>query len=517
VSEGRGGEGEGEAWVLPSQPPPFPASRPSYWGDALKWGPDHLQPSAAACCDACARHEPDTAGGPRCTVWVWCGDAALCGPSTGQCWLKHLPWPEAVNPRVGADVPWTSGLASGATRPRAFAAAAIGGAERAYHVVITAAGPAVHWQVCGGRRGGKSMDRGGGESLLGRRPATPPPPPPRQSRVHYYHYVKQRAACRQRFGAACQMGGFTRILHSGARDDLATEIPTFVAAPLAAAGQSDDGYVVLNRPWAVAQWVRGVRVRERFVLMAEPDHLWLAPLPNPCPADGRPAAFPFFYIEPSKAEYRPLVERAAGRRLTLAEVESIPPIGSAPTVMATDALARLAPVWMNVSRAMFDDPPTRAAWGWVLEMYGFAVSTFLAADAAPPPPGSPRRAPMHLVPRLMVQPPWDAALDGAPILHYTYGADYALNGTATPGLVGEWRFDKRSYGGGGTRDGASGAPPRGLAAPPAAVAVAAPAVAALVAAINEATAAIPGWDEYVATGVAGEVWGGGQDGGGGRA
>jgi proteasome lid subunit RPN8/RPN11 len=52
------------------------------------------------------------------------------------------------------------------------------------------------------------------------------------------------------------------------------------------------------------------------------------------PADGRPAAFPFFYIEPSKAEYRPLVERAAGRRLTLAEVESIPRIrgGTRPRV-----------------------------------------------------------------------------------------------------------------------------------------------------------------------------------------
>lgn len=30
----------------------------------------------------------------------------------------------------------------------------------------------------------------------------------------------------------CDMGGFTRLLHSGAPDDLMDEIPTFVANPL---------------------------------------------------------------------------------------------------------------------------------------------------------------------------------------------------------------------------------------------------------------------------------------------
>ena len=30
----------------------------------------------------------------------------------------------------------------------------------------------------------------------------------------------------------CDMGGFTRLLHSGAPDDLMEEIPTFVANPL---------------------------------------------------------------------------------------------------------------------------------------------------------------------------------------------------------------------------------------------------------------------------------------------
>jgi hypothetical protein len=302
------------------------------------------------------------------------------------------------------------------------------------------------------------------------------------------------------------MGGFTRILHTGAADDLMAEIPTFVARPLDGANR-DDGYVVLNRPWAVVQWLRDAPPRERFVLMGEPDHLWRAPLPNPTPAAGTPAAFPFFYIEPSKAEYRPLTEAFTGP-LTLVEAERVPPVGNAPTVVATADLHALAPLWMATSLAVFDHPPARKAWGWVLEMYGFAIALFLGAEGracvgcadGTPTVAAPSLAPVTLVPRLMAQPPWDADAAGTYILHYTYGVDHALNGSATPGVVGEWRFDKRTY--------AAAPPPRGIPAPPPAVAAASPAAAELIAMINEATDAIPGWDAYAESGVAGEVWDG---------
>lgn len=74
----------------------------------------------------------------------------------------------------------------------------VGGGERRYHVVITAQGSAVHWQA----------------------------------RVHYYWYKKVRAQCEEQHGVDCQMGGFTRILHSGRADELMDEIPTHVVEPL---------------------------------------------------------------------------------------------------------------------------------------------------------------------------------------------------------------------------------------------------------------------------------------------
>lgn len=83
--------------------------------------------------------------------------------------------------------------------------------------------------------------------------------------------------------------------------------------------------MVLNRPWAIVQWLKEVQVKERYILMSEPDHIWLKPMPNLMVGE-RPASFPFFYIEPAKADNVPLVEKFTGK-LTRAQIESIPPIG----------------------------------------------------------------------------------------------------------------------------------------------------------------------------------------------
>lgn len=47
------------------------------------------------------------------------------------------------------------------------------------------------------------------------------------------------------------------------------------------------------------QWVRQAKIEEEYVLMSEPDHIFLRPMPNYMRGDA-PAAFPFFYIEPHK-------------------------------------------------------------------------------------------------------------------------------------------------------------------------------------------------------------------------
>ncbi len=43
-------------------------------------------------------------------------------------------------------------------------------------------------------------------------------------------FKKQRHKCQEQ--GNCEMGGFTRLLHSGKADDLMDEIPTVVVDPL---------------------------------------------------------------------------------------------------------------------------------------------------------------------------------------------------------------------------------------------------------------------------------------------
>ena len=87
-------------------------------------------------------------------------------------------------------------------------------------------------------------------------------------------------------------------------------------------------YVVLNRPSAFVQWLQGTTIKEKYVFMSEPDHIWLKPMPN-LMVGNRPAAFPFFYIEPSKAEYLPITQRFTGP-LTRKQAEQIAPVGQFP-------------------------------------------------------------------------------------------------------------------------------------------------------------------------------------------
>ncbi|XP_024023600.1 hydroxyproline O-arabinosyltransferase 1 [Morus notabilis] len=278
-----------------------------------------------------------------------------------------------------------------------------------------------------------------------------------QCRIMYYWFKKFKDSPNS------EMGGFTRILHSGNPDNFTDEIPTFVAQPLPAG--MDQGYIVLNRPWAFVQWLQKADIKEDYILMAEPDHIIVKPIPN-LSTDGLGAAFPFFYIEPKKYEkvLRKYFPEDKGR------ITRIDPIGNSPVIVGKESLKKIAPTWMNVSLAMKKDPETDKAFGWVLEMYAYAVSSALHGVGN------------ILYKDFMIQPPWDKEVGNKFIIHYTYGCDYNLKGELTYGKIGEWRFDKRSF---------TQVPmPRNLPLPPPGVAES---VVTLVKMVNEATANIPNW------------------------
>ncbi|GFY96905.1 hypothetical protein Acr_11g0012110 [Actinidia rufa] len=188
------------------------------------------------------------------------------------------------------------------------------------------------------------------------------------------------------------------------------------------------GYIVLNRPWAFVQWLQKADIKEDYILMSEPDHIIVKPIPN-LSKDGLGAAFPFFYIEPKKYEsvLRNFFPEDKG------PITNIDPIGNSPVIVGKESLQKIAPTWMNVSLAMKKDPEADKKFGWVLEMYAYAVASALHGVGN------------ILYKDFMIQPPWDKEIGNKFIIHYTYGCDYDMQGNLTYGKIGEWRFDKRSF------------------------------------------------------------------------
>ena len=114
-------------------------------------------------------------------------------------------------------------------------------------------------------------------------------------------------AWQARFSTAPDMQSLCR----GIADDLMDEIPTAVVSPLPAGvdevctvhflmlcmpawsleltvPRAVQGYVVLNRPYAFLQWVHNYaqRIPEDYVIMAEPDHIFIVPPPLWCDPEG---------------------------------------------------------------------------------------------------------------------------------------------------------------------------------------------------------------------------------------
>jgi len=187
--------------------------------------------------------------------------------------------------------------------------------------------------------------------------------------------------------------------------------------------------------------------------MAEPDHIFVKPLPN-LANDNEPAAFPFFYITPSEHEkiIRKYYPKERG------PVTDIDPIGNSSVIIKKTLLEKIAPTWMNVSIQMKEHEETDKTFGWVLEMYAYAVASALHGV-------------QHILRKdFMIQPPFDTKLGNTFIIHFTYGCDYSL----------------KSF--------QNGPPPRNLTLPPPGVPES---VVMLVKKVNEASANLPRWDDGI--------------------
>ena len=136
----------------------------------------------------------------------------------------------------------------------------------------------------------------------------------------------------------------------------------------------------------------------------------------------------------------------------------------------------MAPVWSEVTLKIKMDKEADKEWGWVLEMYGYTIASKSSGCDTNCDRGSPRNLGTRKSPTFTSCT--------------TYGNDYDENGKFTPGKVGKWHWDKRTWMG-------VDPPPRRFPAPPKGCDN--ELVARLVEMVNEAAENLPNWEDPLGT------------------
>mmetsp|Transcript_38662 Transcript_38662/g.101990 ORF Transcript_38662/g.101990 Transcript_38662/m.101990 type:complete len:201 (-) Transcript_38662:187-789(-) len=154
-------------------------------------------------------------------------------------------------------------------------------------------------------------------------------------------------------------------------------------------------------------------------MLVETDHLFLKPLPNQA-TPTTPVGFGFYYMtykyDPPKL--RPVIAKYH-------DPTQVDPVGPSPVIIHKDLLARLVDPWWELCLELKRDPEANRAFGWVLEMWGWALSAAKAGVR-------------HLVvPELQAEPGGVgiAPIDRYYLYHYTFDLD----------MGGGWKWSKRQY------------------------------------------------------------------------
>ncbi|KAK3252117.1 hypothetical protein CYMTET_29069 [Cymbomonas tetramitiformis] len=306
-----------------------------------------------------------------------------------------------------------------------------------------------------------------------------------QSEIMYYHFKKQ-----QRLNPCTEMANFTRLVaNDGAQPDgLANKMPSIFYHQIdtQTLDREYGSYAVLNRPHSVLQFVRDTfafnNIKEDYIFFVETDHVFLRDIPNLATPD-TPVGYPFGYMRPS-----PSYDAYVKKLWPNGSWNMTQQIGPSPLIIYKDLLVKVAEPWSDFAKQLKADPGTSRVFGWVLEMWGYAIAAASVGIRH------------KLIAEFQCEPGTASRLDAGYlqkyyIHHYTYGSEYTMNGANMMNTIGEWSLDKRHYGG--------SYPPRNLKGPPRAAAERNYAALWLTNAWNEAMDGIEDWPTYPTLGTYG--------------
>ena len=143
--------------------------------------------------------------------------------------------------------------------------------------------------------------------------------------------------------------------------------------------ECDRGFIVMNRPWGVVQFVESAHFRERipedYILLIETDHMMMKPLDNSATPE-LPIGFGFYYMLGTDPKLKPVVQQFLDPSISPDTVDAV---GPSPILIHKPLLRKLARPWWDMSQRMQHDNNALNIFGWVLEMWGYS----LHADCLP--------------------------------------------------------------------------------------------------------------------------------------
>lgn len=209
---------------------------------------------------------------------------------------------------------------------------------------------------------------------------------------------------------AHQPGSLTQLWSSWSQPP-AFEGRTFQTIPYSPHPISGDSYPPYNKPMAILTWLQEASPAEEVVLLLDPDCIFIAPCDLPVKR-GAPVAQPISYLDP--AYNMELVKRHG------CKLESVQGIGI-PMLIHRDDLAVLAPLWVEMTEVIRDDPISRRLAGWTAEMWAYI---FAAGQLG-------LRHQLRELARWQMEDQADL-----PIIHYCYSSANRAKG---------WQWNKRTY------------------------------------------------------------------------
>ena len=170
--------------------------------------------------------------------------------------------------------------------------------------------------------------------------------------------------------------------------------------------ECDRGFIVMNRPWGVVQFVESAHFRERipedYILLIETDHMMMKPLENSATPE-LPIGFGFYYMLGTDPKLKPVVQQFLDPSISPDTVDAVGPspillwssangpggmqvlttaparvspqvdaVGPSPILIHKPLLRKLARPWWDMSQRMQHDNNALNIFGWVLEMWGYS-------------------------------------------------------------------------------------------------------------------------------------------------